>query len=137
MSAGGTPAVLFYLLDRHASLAMTRGSKCGFLNSLTTPALRATPPMEGNWFRDEAKAKFPSAEGWRGMGIYYAHADNIYTINKTGAFAPCVYSSSSGSSSSSSSPSTAFKSISFGTPKISSIFSDAASKSILCKTANS
>ena len=31
MSAGGTPAVLFYLLDRHALLAMTRGSKCGFL----------------------------------------------------------------------------------------------------------
>ena len=25
MSAGGTPAVLFYLLDRHASLAMTMG----------------------------------------------------------------------------------------------------------------
>ena len=37
MSAGGTPAVLFYLLDRHALLAMTMESKCIFLNSLTTP----------------------------------------------------------------------------------------------------
>ena len=27
------------------------GGKCVFLNSLTTPALRATPPMEGNLFR--------------------------------------------------------------------------------------
>ena len=45
MSAGGTPAVLFYLLDRHALLAMTNGSKCVFLNSLTTPvAQSATPP---------------------------------------------------------------------------------------------
>ena len=37
MSAGDTPAVLFYLLDRHALLAMTMGSKCVLLNSLTTP----------------------------------------------------------------------------------------------------
>ena len=37
MSAGDTPAVLFYLLDRHALLAMTMESKCIFLNSLTTP----------------------------------------------------------------------------------------------------
>ena len=28
----------------------------------------ATPPMEGNWFRNEAKAKFPSAEGWHDTG---------------------------------------------------------------------
>ena len=34
---GHLPAVLFYLLDRHALLAMTMGSKCVFLNSLTTP----------------------------------------------------------------------------------------------------
>ena len=34
---GRMPAVLFYLLDRHALLAMTMGSKCGFLGSLTTP----------------------------------------------------------------------------------------------------
>lgn len=32
-----TPAVLFYLLDRHALLAMTMGSKCGFLGFLATP----------------------------------------------------------------------------------------------------
>ena len=37
MSAGETPAVLFYLLDRHALLAMTRGSKRGFLNALPHP----------------------------------------------------------------------------------------------------
>ena len=34
---GHSPAVLLYLLDRHASLAMTMESKCVFLNSLTTP----------------------------------------------------------------------------------------------------
>ena len=34
---GHSPAVLFYLLDRHALLAMTMGSKCIFLYSLTTP----------------------------------------------------------------------------------------------------
>ena len=34
---GRSPAALFYLLDRHASLAMTRGSKGVFLNALTTP----------------------------------------------------------------------------------------------------
>ena len=33
MSAGGTPAVLFYLLDRHALLAMTKGGKGGILCS--------------------------------------------------------------------------------------------------------
>ena len=34
---GRMPAVLFYLLDRHALLAMTMGAKCVFLHSLTTP----------------------------------------------------------------------------------------------------
>ena len=29
---------------------------------------RATPPMEGNWFRDGTKANFPSAEGCRRFG---------------------------------------------------------------------
>ena len=48
---GQTPAVLFYLLDRHAPLAMTKGTKCQIPQSLTTPALRATPPMEGNLVR--------------------------------------------------------------------------------------
>ena len=37
MSAGIRPQCFFYLLDRHALLAMTMGSKCVFLNSLTTP----------------------------------------------------------------------------------------------------
>ena len=45
MSAGGTPAVLFYLLDRHALLAMTMESKCIFLNSLTTPPEPPTQTM--------------------------------------------------------------------------------------------
>ena len=44
---GRTPAVLFYLLDRHALLAMTVGSKCGFLNALPHPpscSARHPPP---------------------------------------------------------------------------------------------
>ena len=41
-----TPAVLFYLLDRHALLAMTMGSKCGFLGSLATPPVaQSAPPL--------------------------------------------------------------------------------------------
>ena len=59
---GRMPAVLFYLLDRHALLAMTRGSKCVFLNSLTTPALRATPPQRGTYSATE-RTKFPSIGG--------------------------------------------------------------------------
>ena len=46
MSAGETPAVLFYLLDRHALLAMTMGTKCVFLNSLTTPPQNAAAAAE-------------------------------------------------------------------------------------------
>ena len=34
------------------SLAMTKGTKCPIPHYLTTPALRATPPMEGNSARD-------------------------------------------------------------------------------------
>ena len=32
--------------------------------------------MEGNWFRDRTKAKFPSAEGWRALrdGVVYSMA---------------------------------------------------------------
>ena len=63
---GRMPAVLFYLLDRHALLAMTMGSKCGFLGSLTTPALRATPPMEGNLIRSVAEQSSPL---WRGGAL--------------------------------------------------------------------
>ena len=38
--------------------------------------------MEGNWFRDEAKAKFPSAEGWRALrdGVVYSIAQaSVYS----------------------------------------------------------
>ena len=59
---GRMPAVLFYLLDRHALLAMTMGSKCIFLKSLTTPALRATPPQRGTYSATE-RTKFPSIGG--------------------------------------------------------------------------
>ena len=62
MSAGDTPAVLFYLLDRHALLAMTMGSKCGFLNSLTTPGC-AHPSNGGELGTYCRGLKFPSAEG--------------------------------------------------------------------------
>ena len=47
MSAGDTPAVLFYLLDRYALLAMTMGTKCVFLNSLTAPSTTSTPLRRG------------------------------------------------------------------------------------------
>ena len=64
MSAGGTPAVLFYLLDRHALLAMKMGSKCVFLNSLTTPGC-AHPSNGGELGTYRRGLKFPSAEGCR------------------------------------------------------------------------
>ena len=63
LSAGGTPAVLFYLLDRHALLAMTMGTKCVFLNSLTTPGC-AHPSNGGELGTYRRGLKFPSAEGW-------------------------------------------------------------------------
>ena len=36
--------------------------------------------MEGNWFRDGTKAKFPSTEGWAKPGVVYsiAHA-SVYS----------------------------------------------------------
>ena len=61
LSAGGTPAVLFYLLDRHALLAMTMGSKCVFLNSLTTPP-RAPLQWRGTWYVP-SRAKVPLCGG--------------------------------------------------------------------------
>ena len=60
---GHLPAVLFYLLDRHALLAMTMGSKCVFLNSLTTPGC-AHPSNGGELGTYRRGEKFPSAEGW-------------------------------------------------------------------------
>ena len=62
LSAGDTPAVLFYLLDRHALLAMTMGSKCVFLNSLTTPGC-AHPSAEGNLVRTVAEKSSPLRRG--------------------------------------------------------------------------
>ena len=55
--------MLFYLLDRHALLAMTIGTKCVFLNSLTTPGC-AHPSNGGELGTYRRGLKFPSAEGW-------------------------------------------------------------------------
>ena len=60
---GRMPAVLFYLLDRHALLAMTGGRKCVFLNALTTPGC-AHPSNGGELATYRRGAKSPSAEGW-------------------------------------------------------------------------
>ena len=57
------PAVLFYSLDRHAPLAMTKGTKWIIPQSLTTPALRATPPMEGNSARNGNVTSSPLRRG--------------------------------------------------------------------------
>ena len=65
---GHSPAVLFYLLDRHALLAMTMGSKGIFLKSLTTPPRWGTPPMEGNWLRTVAGQSSPLRRGGRSPG---------------------------------------------------------------------
>ena len=64
---GHSPAVLFYLLDRHALLAMTRGSNCVFLKSLTTPGC-AHPSNGGELGTYRRGIKFPSAEGWHDTG---------------------------------------------------------------------
>ena len=62
---GHSPAVLFYLLDRHALLAMTMGSNGIFLNALTTPTLRVTPPMEGNLVHTVVEQSSPLRRGGR------------------------------------------------------------------------
>ena len=64
LSAGECPQCFFYLLDRHALLAMTMGSKCVFLNSLTTPGC-AHPSNGGELATYRRGLKFPSAEGCR------------------------------------------------------------------------
>ena len=62
---GHSPAVLFfYLLDRHALLAMTMGSKWIITHSLTTPGC-AHPSNGGEPGTYRRGIKFPSAEGWR------------------------------------------------------------------------
>ena len=63
MSAGECPQCFFYLLDRHALLAMTMGSKGVFLKSLTTPGC-AHPSNGGELATYRRGLKFPSAEGW-------------------------------------------------------------------------
>ena len=79
---GHPPAVLFYLLDRHASLAMTKGSKWIITYSLTTPGLtthathRAGPgvahPSNGGELSPQRKRnKFPSAEGYPQGGVVH------------------------------------------------------------------
>ena len=64
MSAGKRPQCFFYLLDRHASLAMTKGTKCLILHSLTTPAASRHPSNGGELSPQRQHNKFPSAEGW-------------------------------------------------------------------------
>ena len=59
---GHLPAVLFYLLDRHALLAMTMGSKCVFLNSLTTPGC-AHPSNGGKLVPRQDEGKVPLCGG--------------------------------------------------------------------------
>ena len=46
-ACGHPPAVLFYLLDRHAPLAMTKGTKWIIPQSLTTPAASRHPSNGG------------------------------------------------------------------------------------------
>ena len=63
IKTGHPSAVLFYLLDRHAPLAMTKGSKYLIPHSLTTPPCGPSPPMEGNLDRD---GNVTSSPLWRG-----------------------------------------------------------------------
>ena len=86
---GHSPAVLFYLLDRRALLAMTRGRKGIILHSLTTPPEPPTrhvargpvlghPSNGGELGTYRRGAKFPSAEGWRALRdgvVIYLHSN--------------------------------------------------------------
>ncbi len=56
---GRMPAVLFYLLDRHAPLAMTKGSKYPIPQSLTTPAASRHPSNGGELSTFPSQSKFP------------------------------------------------------------------------------
>ena len=64
---GHSPAVLFYLLDRHALLAMTMGSKGINANSLTTLPC-GHPSNGGELATYRCRIKFLSAEGWATSG---------------------------------------------------------------------
>ena len=57
---GHPPAVLFYLLDRHAPLAMTKGTKWIIPQSLTTPAASRHPSNGGELGTLPSRSKFPS-----------------------------------------------------------------------------
>ena len=62
---------------------MTMGSKCVFLNSLTTPTLRVTPPMEGNWSRTIAEQSSPLRRGGgHAAGVVIARAYSAPVIAK-------------------------------------------------------
>ena len=77
------PAVLFYLLDRHALLAMTRGSKGIFLGSLTTPSC-GHPSNGGELGAYPRGIKFPRCEG---------NINTLYSNKKRGGapfFIPCL-----------------------------------------------
>ena len=65
---GRPPAVLFYLLDRHAPLAMTKGTKWLIPQSLTTPAASRHPSNGGELGTFPSRSRFPSAEGCRDTG---------------------------------------------------------------------
>ena len=71
---GQTPAVLLYLLDRHAPLAMTKGTKWLIPQSLTTPGLTthathragpgvAHPSNGGELSTFPSRSKFPFTTG--------------------------------------------------------------------------
>ena len=68
-------------MSADALLAMTMGSKCVFLNSLTTPGC-AHPSNGGELGMYHRGPKFPSVEGWRALrdGVVYsiAHA-SVYS----------------------------------------------------------
>ena len=59
MSAGGCPQCFFYLLDRHASLAMTKGTKRLIPQSLTTPAASRHPSNGGELSMFPSRSKLP------------------------------------------------------------------------------
>ena len=78
---GHSPAVLFYLLDRHAPLAMTKGTKWIIPYSLTTPPQPPTKiafswgPVLGHPSNGGELSMFPSRSKlpFTTDGDYYSH----------------------------------------------------------------
>ena len=74
-------------------LAMTMGSNGIFLNALTTPTLRVTPPMEGNLVHTVVEQSSPlrrggalCATGWSLRPRAHARSlSSLYTLIKNGA----------------------------------------------------